>query len=210
MRHLLIDSHEAGHQNWTDGFRERFQGRFGYDPAPWLVTRSRMLSSGKSPVRIIGDESLTARFDYDLETLVAETMLGEGWAVGVAQAHEAGLTMQMKPYGGPFDTVATAAAVDLPMGEFWSDSDGGISWSVVAGGRAAGRRVIGAEAFTGRPNLSGFSETPAQLLKGTLGSFAKGVNRLVLHHWVHQPFDDRFVPGQGMGWWGTHFGRNQT
>jgi len=24
------------------------------------------------------------------------------------------------------------------------------------------------------------------------------------------PFDDRYKPGMGMGWWGMHFGRNQT
>ena len=33
---------------------------------------------------------------------------------------------------------------------------------------------------------------------------------MVLHHWVHQPFDDRYKPAMGMGWWGTHFGRHQT
>ena len=41
-------------------------------------------------------------------------------------------------------------------------------------------------------------------------AFGVGVNRLVLHHWVHQPFDELDKPGMGMGWWGTHFGRNQT
>ena len=33
---------------------------------------------------------------------------------------------------------------------------------------------------------------------------------MILHHWVHQPFDDRYKPGMGMGWWGTHFNRHQT
>ncbi len=33
---------------------------------------------------------------------------------------------------------------------------------------------------------------------------------MILHHWVHQPFDDKYQPGMGMGWWGTHFGRHQT
>ena len=37
-----------------------------------------------------------------------------------------------------------------------------------------------------------------------------GANWLFLHHWVHQPFGDQYQPGMGMGWWGTHFGRNQT
>ena len=41
-------------------------------------------------------------------------------------------------------------------------------------------------------------------------AFASGVNRMVLHHWVHDPFDDCYRPGMGMGWWGTHFSRKQT
>jgi hypothetical protein len=36
------------------------------------------------------------------------------------------------------------------------------------------------------------------------------MNLYFLHHWVHQPFDDKYQPGLGMGWWGTHFGRFQT
>ena len=38
FRHFLIDSYEAGTQNWTPAFREEFQKRKGYDPLPWLLT----------------------------------------------------------------------------------------------------------------------------------------------------------------------------
>jgi hypothetical protein len=96
------------------------------------------------------------------------------------------------------------------MGEFWTGKGGGINGTVVAAARAAGRTVVGAEAFTGPPTLSKWSETPAFLKKSADGTFVSGANRLVLHHWVHQPFDDRYKPGMGMGWWGTHFNRHQT
>jgi hypothetical protein len=69
---------------------------------------------------------------------------------------------------------------------------------------------VGAEAFTGSPDRSQWSETPEGLKLSAIGSFGSGVNRMILHHWVHQPFDDRYKPGMGMGWWGTHFGRHQT
>ena len=210
FRHVLIDSYEAGHQNWTDGFRATFQKRFGYDPAPWLVARTPMLGGDKKSQRVIGSEDLTARFDYDLRTVVAEQFQIQGWEAGQKMIHQAKLTLQHEAYGGPFDTVAGSYSADLPMGEFWSTSGGGIGGGIVAGGRAGGRRVIGAEAFTSMPQNSRFTETPAGLLKGTLGSFSSGVNRLILHHWVLQPFSDQFVPGQGMGWWGTHFSRHQT
>ena len=209
FRHVLIDSYEAGNQNWTDGFRADFQARFGYDPAPWLVARTPKKGS-KDPSRIIGSEELTGRFEVDFKTLVAERYQRDGWEMGQKLIRDARLTLQQEAYGGPFDTVAGSYSADLPMGEFWSNSGGGISGGIVAGGRAGGHRVIGAEAFTGQPKVSAFNETLGMLLKGTLGTFAGGVNRLILHHWVHQPFGDQFVPGQGMGWWGTHFSRHQT
>jgi hypothetical protein len=42
------------------------------------------------------------------------------------------------------------------------------------------------------------------------GGYVSGANWYFLHHWVHQPFDERYQPGMGMGWWGTHFSRYQT
>jgi len=121
-----------------------------------------------------------------------------------------GMDLQFEPYGGPFDTVEGAALADIPMGEFWTGGGGGIDGTVVAAARAAGRTVVGAEAFTGPPDISKWTETPAFLKQSADGTYVSGANRLVLHHWVHQPFDDRYQPGMGMGWWGTHFNRHQT
>ena len=70
--------------------------------------------------------------------------------------------------------------------------------------------MVGAEAYTGRPEVSQFTEDPAFLKPATDRAFSQGINRMILHHWVHQPFDDKYQPGMGMGWWGTHFGRHQT
>jgi hypothetical protein len=72
------------------------------------------------------------------------------------------------------------------------------------------KRIVAAEAFTGSPSVSGYTETPAFLKHTADGGFAAGMNLYFLHHWVHQPFDDKYQPGLGMGWWGTHFSRYQT
>ena len=96
------------------------------------------------------------------------------------------------------------------MGEFWKGRGGSISPVIAPAARAAGRRVVGAEALTGRPEVCQYTEAPDNLKTTVDQAFGNGVNRLVLHHWVHQPFGDAFKPGMGMGWWGTHFGRNQT
>jgi len=63
----LIDSYEAGNQNWTPGFREEFIKRKGYDPIPWLATFSQTVGTVKESKdrRIIGNEDQTARFDWD-------------------------------------------------------------------------------------------------------------------------------------------------
>jgi hypothetical protein len=201
MKHFLIDSYEAGKQNWTPAFREEFKKRKGYDPLPWLLTLQQ---------RTVGNKDLSARFQWDLADVISTLFDENGWQVGHEKMKAVGMDLQFEPYGGQFDAVAGTALADLPMGEFWTGGGGGINGTIVAAARAAGRTVVGAEAFTGPPTLSKWSETPAFLKRSADGTFASGANRLVLHHWVHQPFDDRYKPGMGMGWWGTHFNRHQT
>ncbi len=201
VKHFLIDSYEAGKQNWTPAFREEFQKRKGYDPLPWLLTLQN---------RVVSNPDQSARFQWDYQDVISTLFYENGWLTGRAKMKAVGMDLQFEPYGGQFDTIEGAALADLPMGEFWTAGGGGISGTVVAAARAAGRRVVGAEAFTGPPTLSHWSETPAFLKRSTDGTFASGANRMILHHWVHQPFDDRFKPGMGMGWWGTHFNRHQT
>lgn len=201
MKHFLIDSYEAGTQNWTPEFREEFQKRKGYDPLPWLLTHQN---------RTVGNEDLSARFKWDHDDVIRTLYYENGWLTGAEKIKAVGGELQFEAYGGTFDTVEGSALADIPMGEFWTHGAGGISGTVVAAARAAGRTVVGAEAYTGPPNLSKWSETPAFLKRSTDGAFASGANRMILHHWVHQPFDDRYKPGMGMGWWGTHFNRHQT
>jgi hypothetical protein len=201
MKHFLIDSYEAGAQNWTPAFREEFQKRKGYDPLPWLVTRHN---------RTVGDGNLSERFKWDQDDVIHTLFHENGWMTGHDKMKAVGMDLQFEPYGGQFDTVEGTALADLPMGEFWTGGGGSISSVITASARAAGRTVVGAEAFTGPPTLSKWSETPGFLKRSADGTFASGANRLILHHWVHQPFDDRYKPGMGMGWWGTHFNRHQT
>jgi hypothetical protein len=212
FRHFLIDSYEAGNQTWTPAFRAEFQKRKGYDPLPWLVTLGYPLTgSSKIPrAHLLGSESETARFEWDYRDVVSSLFYDNGWKPAAEMIHATGSKLQFEAYGGTFDTIAGSALADLPMGEFWTNGDGTINGTIVAAARAAARTVVGAEAFTGRPEVSQWTETPGFLKKSADGAFASGVNRMILHHWVHQPFDDRYQPGMGMGWWGTHFSRNQT
>jgi len=212
FRHMLIDSYEAGNQNWTPKFREEFIQRKGYDPIPWLASFSLTVGTDKDSKdrRIVGSEDQTARFDWDYRDVIDQLFYENGWNIGKKMLKDAKLDLQFEPYGGPFNTPQGVDLADLPMAEFWTAGIGGITPDVPAAARAAGKTVVGAEAFTGRPEVSQFTEDPAFLKSSADQVFAQGINRMILHHWVHQPFDERYQPGMGMGWWGTHFGRNQT
>lgn len=212
LNHMLIDSYEAGKQTWSADFVKEFISRKGYDPIPWLLTLGDPLTLEKKSKqrRILGSEEQTRRFEWDYTDVVNQLFMDNGFKIGKKMLNENKLSLQWEPYGGPFNTIQGAALSDLPMGEFWSASNGMISGNIPAAARAAGKSIVGAEAFTGRPEVSQYTEDPAMLKLSADGAFISGVNRLILHHWVHQPFDDRYQPGMGMGWWGTHFSRFQT
>lgn len=197
FKHILIDSYEAGEQNWTAGFENVFKRLKGYDPIPWLTSR-------------LGTEEERKRFRYDYDEVLSFMYYNDGFKPGKDMIHEYGLELQFEPYGGPFNTYLCTPLADIPMGEFWTNSQGEIDQQVVSSARATGKRIIAAEAFTSRPENSAWTEDPAFLKYSADGAFCSGVNRLVLHHWVHQPFDDKYQPGLSMGWWGTHFSRHQT
>jgi len=201
MQHLLLDSYEAGPLNWTEGFRGEFEKRRGYDPLVWLVTLDK---------RVVGDADRSARFAWDFKSTASDLFLENNLRQGKAMMNALGVRMYLEPYEGPFDTLVAATIPDLPMVEFWNPG-GKLYYGIVApAAQAAGIRVIGAEAFTAKPTEAAWSETPAKLKAGGDLAWVGGVNRLFLHHWVHQPFGDHIKPGMSMGWWGTHFGRNQT
>jgi len=212
FKHLLIDSYESGYQNWTAHFREEFIKHKGYDPVPWLVSFGKPVTNAKDNKqrKIVNSEEETKRFEWDYTDAINRLYNDNGWQVGKKICNENNLKLNWEPYSGPFDIVEGAGIPDLPMGEFWTGGKGGIYVPIPAAARAAGKTIVGAESFTGWPNNSKFTEDPAFLKPSTDGTYASGVNRLVLHHWVHQPFDDKYQPGMGMGWWGTHFSRHQT
>lgn len=212
FRHILIDSYEAGNQNWTPTMQREFIKRKGYDPLPWLLclTPNPNAANKQAQPLLLENETMTQRFLWDYRDVISQLYYDNGWTVGRQMVHQAGLDLNMEPYSGPFDTVEGAALVDLAMGEFWTHRPWKLDSPIPPAARAAGKTLVGAEAFTGRPEVSQWTEDPAFLKSGADLAFAGGVNRLVLHHWVLQPFDDRYQPGMGMGWWGTHFSRHQT
>lgn len=198
--HILVDSYEAGYQDWSEDFRQEFISRKGYDPVPWIALKDCF------------GEKATEQYMRDNREVMNSLFVEKSWMVAKEKINAAGLEFYIEPYDwmNQFSIYDSALTADVPMSEFWNLGDGWLHPDVIRAAKDTKKRIVAAEAFTGRPESCMYTEDPAMLKHSTDGAFHHGANRLFLHHWVHQPFDDRYQPGMGMGWWGTHFGRHQT
>jgi hypothetical protein len=201
FKHITFDSYEAGKQNWTNNMREEFIKRRGYDVTRWLPALTG--------IQICNNDS-TKRFLNDFNSVIIEMFAEYGYETPSTVFKKAGLQVYIEPYGGTFNLSDVTIIADIPMSEFWTNSNLSIS-NIAKSAKPYDINIVAAEAFTGWPSLSMWSETPGKLKASGDRAFAlSGVNRLFLHSWVHQPFPDHIKPGMCMNWWGTHFGRNQT
>jgi len=203
LRHVTFDSYEAGNQDWTAGFAAEFEKRRGYSLLPWLPVFAG---------RVIGDDNLAARFRHDFKATVSELFIENNLRVFRTAINDAGMEMMLQPYGGPFDRFTATTTPDVPMYSFWTGERLSLDTSTRAGSAAAaaGLHLVAAEAFTGTPEVSTWTETPAFLKPFGDAGFCQGLNQLFLHSWVQQPFADSIRPGVTMGRIGTHFSRHQT
>jgi hypothetical protein len=212
FRFVLIDSWECGFQNWTARFPDEFQKRRGYSIMEWLPA---LCGS------VVGDEQQTEAFLDDFRSTIAELIEENYYRHFADLTHEAGLELHAEViYGGlmypPLDILRSNRYIGLPMFEFWTgtDEDGFTRYSPVErtnfntpaqGAALYGRPVVPAEAYTG---YARYSEFPWELKCLGDQAFCSGINRMVLHSYVHQPFDR--VPGLTLGKFGNHFNRHNT
>lgn len=204
--HILIDSYEAGPSNWTYDFREEFTRRRGYDPLPKLPALDKAFAKEENE-----------RFERDMARTVRELYTERYYEVSYARVRKSGYELHLEPYSGPFDMWEASAQCDVPMTEFWqgpcpwgNPKEGGGAWMSGPVGRAMGRHITGAESFTACPQADHWSYAPRHLKRAIDITLVQGINRFSLHDWVHQPLDPKYLPGFSMGFWGTHFGENQT
>ena len=203
-----IDSWEVGEQNWTKRMAEEFRARRGYDLFPWLAT----LAGGPS----LGNAELTRRFQRDFKRTQSELVCDAYASALRTLAHGRGLRLSIEAYGPTCDFLNPldyGAAADVPMAEFWVARWG--AWHLLSPrlmasvGHATGKPVIGAESFTAIRQNGSWSEHPYSLKALGDWAFCEGINRLVFHRTVLQPWAGH-EPGMTFGPFGTHFDRNQT
>ncbi len=117
LKYVIADSYETGPQNWTDGFIDKFQARFGYSPVRFLPCLHG---------RVVDSPEVTTRFLWDWRRLIAESIARDyvGGLREVANAH--GLRVWLENYGHwgfPSEFLLYGSMTDEVGGEFWENND---------------------------------------------------------------------------------------
>jgi hypothetical protein len=202
LRGVMLDSWEAGMQNWTEKMLAEFKNRRGYDLLPFLPCFSG---------RVVGSSEISDRVLWDFRRTLADMFAENHYAVLKELYNKQGIKIYGEASGVSLEILEDALLckkyVDYPMGEFWyralhpelmyyQDIRGAASASHIYD-----KQIVAAESFTG----GGF-ESPYTLKK--IGDYwlTQGVNRFVFHTSAHQPLDTK--PGNTMV--GTHINRNIT
>ncbi|CAN5515247.1 hypothetical protein BH10BAC3_BH10BAC3_13820 [soil metagenome] len=202
--HVHFDSYEAGNPTWTPKMQEEFKTRRGYDITPYLA-----IFAGRN----VGGNEDSIKFRNDFDATIKDLHRDVYFSTLNKKLKAANLTFLSEPYGGPWRQDEIMPLVQNVMTEFWTNGGKYSPYELeatVAALRKSGQNLIEAEAFTGDPADSKWDETPAWLKPIGDAAFCAGVNRMVLHRFVQQAFDDSYKPGATMGRWGTHFDRTQT
>ncbi|NQU44062.1 hypothetical protein HQ520_12310 [bacterium] len=201
---ILFDSFEAGFQNWTDTMPEKFERLKGYDMVPFIPALTG---------RTIASREESEAFLRDFRSVTRELILDEYFGTMQRLAHEHGLKVYAEAQGGPLDPLICNERVDVPMNEFWMPRDGGnrvVRLKQVASvAQLLGKPIVGAEAFTARPEEGRWLATPATMKAPGDLAFTAGINRFIFHTYIHQPYEG-IAPGFTLGRYGTHFGRLNT
>ncbi len=204
MTDVYFDSYEIDDVTWTPNMKQEFLKRKGYDITPFLLTLAN---------RRVGSKLDSIKFGLDFDNTVRDLYRDVYFATISKKLKEANLRFASEPYGGPWRPDDVVPQVHRTMVEFWTDKGAYSPYELVptlAAIRKTGQNLIQAEAFTGQPAYSKWDEYPAWLKPIGDAAFCVGVNRIIIHRFTQQPWDDRYQPGEAMGQWGTHFDRTQT
>jgi hypothetical protein len=202
LRYVLLDSWEAGMQNWTEEMIGEFRRRRGYDPTPYLPALAG---------RVVTSAEVSDRFLWDFRRTLADMFADNHYKVATEFLRQRGIGTYGEAAGVsleiPEDTLLNKKHLDIPMGEFWFRDlhPSSMYYQDVRGAASAshvyGKTLVATESFTG-----GGYESPYSLKKIVDYWFAQGVNRIIFHTSAHQPLDTK--PGNTMV--GTHINRNIT
>ena len=214
FRYFLMDSWEAGQENWTESLLTEFRNRRGYDPLPYLPSLTG---------RIVESSEASDAFLWDYRLTIAELLAENHYKLAADTLAQQGLGLYAEAMGiympTTGDGLLNKGQVTIPMGEFWTPMPDQLDIptreaDVREASSAAhiyGKPIVATESFTSNPTTLGWAQTPFYLKQLADQNFARGVNRIVFHTSDHQPFvDDKHKPGITLGYYGQHYTRNIT
>ena len=202
FKYVIADSYEKGSQNWTDGFAQNFEKRYGYNPKKYLPVFSG---------RVVGSVAASERFLWDLRRAIADDV-AYNYVGGLREiANENGLKLWLENYGHwgfPSEFLMYGGQSDFVSGEYWNEGTLGDIECKAASSAAHiyGKKRTSAECFTAAQRS--FVRHPAMLKKRGDWGLTEGINHHVLHVYIHQPDSDK-VPGAN-AWFSTEFNRKNT
>jgi hypothetical protein len=213
LTHMILDSYEAGHMNWTKDFAQEFQKRRGYAITPWIPA---LLG------RVVNNIESSEKFLWDFRKTIGEMIAENHYDVIGEELHKRGMKRYTESHEGGRIYLADGMDVkrysDIPMSAMWTPGSlvGGADEEVRSEGdiresasvaNIYGKPIVAAESMTsvGKP----FQEHPERLKRTADLEFASGLNRFVIHTSVHQPLDDK-KPGFSLGPFGQYFTRHET
>ena len=214
--YVLVDSYEAGHQNWTPKMREEFIARRGYDPLPWYpVLTGLILKSADQSERFLWDWRKTIGELFEENYAVLDSLVKNEYGM-------AGCFVETHGNGRAFinDGMSVKRHAEIPMSEIWVQCKAGSQNRVREGisdiresssvSHVYGKKRVAAESFTVTgAGGEAYKFAPADLKWTADLEMSQGLNMFVIHDSAHQPLDD-VKPGIGLGVYGQWFNRHDT
>lgn len=219
MKYTEIDSWENGVQNWTKGFKDIFKNECGYNMVPFLP----VLTSGQ----IVESYEVSERFLWDYRRTLANLIANACFGNMADLARKDGLQVFAEGSGRQqylYDPINYSRKADIPKGEFWTSwGETGanlnqnpspirtmrprIDCKVAASvAHIYGKQLAGSESFTGSA-ANTMQQGPFDIKMLGDKAFSMGINYMVLHTSVHQPYTN-LKPGFSLGGAGSYFTRN--
>ena len=200
---LLMDSHEAGSQNWTPGFQKIFQERKGYDLTPFLPAMAGY---------IVGSVEETDHFHADLRRTVADCVSDNYFGTFRRMSEERGIPLTAQAAGNGqnlvSDNIQAKGRTSIPQGEFWARHLHG-AYDIKEASSAAhlyGQQLASCEAFTD----ANYTQSFGYLKRLADYAFAFQTNELAVCATPYQPWPNRPAPGNTAGGRTYSLTRNST
>ncbi|MDH6343820.1 hypothetical protein M2480_002521 [Parabacteroides sp. PFB2-12] len=197
---IVMDSHEAGAQNWTDDFIEQFKTRQGYDPTTYLPVMMGYVVDGVKE---------SDGFLFDIRRNIADMISDNYYGTVEELCNEKGIILTAQAIGNALcivgDPIQAKSKVSKPQGEFWGIHPDG-NYDIKESSSAAhlyGKRIASAEAYTDIK----FRASLADLKSLADYAYAFGINEFVICASAYQPWLDK-IPGSTGG--GRHYAINRN